>query len=167
MHPDQGLNLQPGMCPDQESNSQPFALWDGTQPTEPHWSGLMYTFLTMWNILVFIAYLFRFFHILNTVIFLFLPASFPFHLLSFSSHLKNGPSYFAFLWLWILLIRFWKFLYFSFVFENYCAVKCLLALYTLFHCHSGHLFLRKPSERVAAARPRPSVSAPPIALRPR
>ena len=31
----------PSMCPDQESNQQqPFTLWDNTQPTEPHWSGL-------------------------------------------------------------------------------------------------------------------------------
>ena len=29
----------PGMCPDQKSNWWPFALWDGAQPTEPHWSG--------------------------------------------------------------------------------------------------------------------------------
>ena len=28
----------PGMCPDQESNRQPFALWEA-QPTEPHQSG--------------------------------------------------------------------------------------------------------------------------------
>ena len=26
----------PGMCPDQESNQQPFALQDDAQPTEPH-----------------------------------------------------------------------------------------------------------------------------------
>ena len=30
----------PGLCPDQESNQQPFALWDDAQPTEPHQSGL-------------------------------------------------------------------------------------------------------------------------------
>ena len=33
--PDQGLNLQPGMRPDQEWNRQPFALQDCAQPTEP------------------------------------------------------------------------------------------------------------------------------------
>ena len=27
-----------GMCLDQESNCQPFALQDDTQPTKPHWS---------------------------------------------------------------------------------------------------------------------------------
>ena len=31
------------MCPDQESNWQPFALWDDAQPTEPHWSGFTVT----------------------------------------------------------------------------------------------------------------------------
>ena len=30
----------PSMCPDQESNWQPSALWDEAQPTEPHQSGL-------------------------------------------------------------------------------------------------------------------------------
>ena len=29
----------PGMCPDWELNRQPFALWDGSQPTEPHQPG--------------------------------------------------------------------------------------------------------------------------------
>ena len=29
-----------GMCPDQKSNPQTFALWKDTKPTEPHWSGL-------------------------------------------------------------------------------------------------------------------------------
>ena len=28
----------PGICPDRESNWQPFALRDNAQPTEPHWS---------------------------------------------------------------------------------------------------------------------------------
>ena len=35
---DQACN--PGMCPDQESNPQPFHLWDDTRPTEPHQPGL-------------------------------------------------------------------------------------------------------------------------------
>ena len=35
----------PGMCPDQESNQQPFALWDDAQPTQPHQSGLNYYLL--------------------------------------------------------------------------------------------------------------------------
>ena len=30
----------PGTCPDQELNRQPFALWNNTQSAEPHWSGL-------------------------------------------------------------------------------------------------------------------------------
>ena len=29
----------PGTCSEQESNWQPFALWDNTQPSEPHGSG--------------------------------------------------------------------------------------------------------------------------------
>ena len=32
----------PGMCPDLESNQQPFALWDDARPTEPHQSGLLF-----------------------------------------------------------------------------------------------------------------------------
>ena len=31
-------------CPEQESNQQPFALWDDAQPTEPHLSGLPHIF---------------------------------------------------------------------------------------------------------------------------
>ena len=38
--PDQGRTRNPGMCPDWESNPGPFAVQDGTQPTEPHRSGL-------------------------------------------------------------------------------------------------------------------------------
>ena len=30
-----------GLCPNQESNQQPFALQDDAQLTEPHWSGLI------------------------------------------------------------------------------------------------------------------------------
>ena len=30
----------PGMCSDGESNRWPLTLWNDTQPTEPHWSGL-------------------------------------------------------------------------------------------------------------------------------
>ena len=32
----QGLGLQPGMCPDWEWNRQPFGLQAGAQPTKPH-----------------------------------------------------------------------------------------------------------------------------------
>ena len=39
MHPNQDWTPNPGMCPDWESNWRPLALWDGGQPTEPHWSG--------------------------------------------------------------------------------------------------------------------------------
>ena len=35
----------PSMCPDWESNWWPFALQDGTQPTEPCWPGPRYYFL--------------------------------------------------------------------------------------------------------------------------
>ena len=39
----------PGMCPDQESNRRPLALWDDTQPIEPYQPGnlllLMHIFL--------------------------------------------------------------------------------------------------------------------------
>ena len=31
----------PGTCPDRESNHQPYASQDDTQPTEPHWSRLL------------------------------------------------------------------------------------------------------------------------------
>ena len=37
----------PGMCPDWESNQWPFGLWDDTQPTEPHQSGLNFNYLLM------------------------------------------------------------------------------------------------------------------------
>ena len=40
-----GQAHNPGMCPDQESNQQPFALWDDAQPTQPHQSGLNYYLL--------------------------------------------------------------------------------------------------------------------------
>ena len=39
--------LNPGTCPDQKWNRGPFALQDGTQPTEPHWSGLSYIFINV------------------------------------------------------------------------------------------------------------------------
>ena len=39
MHPTGDWTLNPGMCPDWESNWQPFTWWDITQPTEPHQSG--------------------------------------------------------------------------------------------------------------------------------
>ena len=34
----------PGMCPDQESNQQHFALWENAQLTEPHRSGIVSRF---------------------------------------------------------------------------------------------------------------------------
>ena len=34
------LAHNPGMCPDWELNRRPLALWDNTQPTEPHQSRL-------------------------------------------------------------------------------------------------------------------------------
>ena len=40
----------PGMCPDRESNQQPFGYWTMLQPTEPHWPGLY----------IFFGYLFRY-----------------------------------------------------------------------------------------------------------
>ena len=33
------LAHNPGMCPDWESNQQPFGLQSGAQPNEPHWPG--------------------------------------------------------------------------------------------------------------------------------
>ena len=36
--PDEGPGPNPGMCPDQELNQQPFSLRDSAQPTEPHQS---------------------------------------------------------------------------------------------------------------------------------
>ena len=43
--------LNPGMCPDWESNWWPFALWDDAQPTEPHQSGLNKCFLNIsWHV---------------------------------------------------------------------------------------------------------------------
>ena len=38
-HLERGAIHNPGMCLDWELNQQPFALWDDTQPTEPHQSG--------------------------------------------------------------------------------------------------------------------------------
>ena len=38
------LTCNPGMCPDQESNRQPFGSQAGTQSTEPHQPGLILTF---------------------------------------------------------------------------------------------------------------------------
>ena len=40
-----GLAHTPGLCPDWESNQQPFGLQAGTQSTEPHQSGLIFIFL--------------------------------------------------------------------------------------------------------------------------
>ena len=39
----------PSLCLDQESNLQPFGLWDSTQPTEPHQSGLHLSCLELPN----------------------------------------------------------------------------------------------------------------------
>ena len=38
--PDGDQTCNPGKCPDQELNQQPYALWDKAQPTEPYQSGL-------------------------------------------------------------------------------------------------------------------------------
>ena len=38
------LAHNPGMCPDWESNQQPFGLQSGTQSTEPHQPGLHHFF---------------------------------------------------------------------------------------------------------------------------
>ena len=38
------LACNPGMCPDWESNQQPFGLQAGTQSTEPHQPGLLVDF---------------------------------------------------------------------------------------------------------------------------
>ena len=37
--PTRDLAPNPGKCPDRKSNQRPFALRDGAQPMEPHWSG--------------------------------------------------------------------------------------------------------------------------------
>ena len=38
-----GLNPISGVCPDRELNRRPFTLWDNSQPTDPHWSGLQHS----------------------------------------------------------------------------------------------------------------------------
>ena len=38
LSPDQDRTCNPGMYPEQESNRQPFSLWNDVQPIEPHWS---------------------------------------------------------------------------------------------------------------------------------
>ena len=40
MPPTSGLDYNPGICPDQESNWQHLSLQGNTQPTEPHQPGL-------------------------------------------------------------------------------------------------------------------------------
>ena len=40
MPPNGDPSSNPGMCPHWEANWWPFGLWDYTQPTEPHQSGL-------------------------------------------------------------------------------------------------------------------------------
>ena len=42
----------PGMCPDWESNQQPFDLQAGAQSTEPHQPGLFLQFLCLCEILM-------------------------------------------------------------------------------------------------------------------
>ena len=42
--PTENRTCTPGMCPDQESNQQHFALWDDAQPIESHQSGQSYFF---------------------------------------------------------------------------------------------------------------------------
>ena len=42
--PNRGLAHNPGMCPDWESNRQPFSLQAVTQSAEPHHPGLLYVF---------------------------------------------------------------------------------------------------------------------------
>ena len=44
MPPTGDLARNPDMCPDWESNQQPFGLWDDTQPTEPQESSLVNIF---------------------------------------------------------------------------------------------------------------------------
>ena len=44
--PNQELGPQPGMCPDWDSNQQPFGWQAGTQSTEPHQPGRGAIFLT-------------------------------------------------------------------------------------------------------------------------
>ena len=41
MLPTRDLTQNPGVCPDWESNQQPFALLYDAQPTKPHQSGLL------------------------------------------------------------------------------------------------------------------------------
>ena len=38
------------MCPDQESNQQPLALWHDAQPTEPHWPGQWTDVKVLWEV---------------------------------------------------------------------------------------------------------------------
>ena len=50
--PHWGPGPQPGMCPDQEWNQQPFGLQAGTQSTEPHQTEINQKFkITMTNML--------------------------------------------------------------------------------------------------------------------
>ena len=41
------LACNPGMCPEQESNWQPFGLWEDAQPPEPCLSGQILLFFYM------------------------------------------------------------------------------------------------------------------------
>ena len=45
--PNEYRTCNPGMCPDRELNQLPLTWQDDAQPTEPHWSGLEYTFQKM------------------------------------------------------------------------------------------------------------------------
>ena len=49
--PKGGPSHNPGMCPEQELNQQPFHLQDDSQPTEPHWSGYRSSYTELNHIL--------------------------------------------------------------------------------------------------------------------
>ena len=51
MPPTGDLTCNPGMCPDWESNQQPFGLQAGAHSTEPHQPGLYLTYFTLHNAL--------------------------------------------------------------------------------------------------------------------
>ena len=48
-HRDQDVTCNLGMCPDQDSNPQPFSYRTMLQPTESHWPGLWPTFLLSYD----------------------------------------------------------------------------------------------------------------------
>ena len=47
IHPNHDQSCNPGMCPDGESNSQPFSLYDDTQPTVPYQPGPVHLFFPL------------------------------------------------------------------------------------------------------------------------